>query len=264
MERANRKTAVITGASSGLGLAFTKLLRAQGYNIVMIARDKQKLADTHSMFPDDEALIKSYSIDVSQEHSWQANIIQLMQEVPTIDFLIINAGVVHPGALDEISVQQLEATLDTDLKGALLTAYHLNKLLASSSRVLVISSALGIVPMAGYGAYCAAKAGVINFAGSWRRELLERNVSVYVACPADIDTPQYRHELESMPPWMKLTGRKVSPAATIASTILKHCTGNKFLIIPNTEIKLYYHLARLLPLRILNYIFDRVLPRPRK
>ena len=57
---------------------------------------------------------------------------------------------------------------------------------------------------AGYGAYCASKAGVINFAESLRREVLfSRSISVFVACPGDIDTPQYHRETRDMPHWMQ-------------------------------------------------------------
>lgn len=130
----------------------------------------------------------------------------------------------------------------------------------------MVSSALGLLGAAGYSTYCAAKAGVVNFAEALRRELLSKNIAVHVACPADIDTPQYQTELKSMPGWMKAasSARKslLSPEKA-AEKILAQCKGTKFLITINFEISLLRVLGKILPSGIMAAILDSSLPRPK-
>ena len=118
---------------------------------------------------------------------------------------------------------------------------------------------------AGYGAYCASKAGVINFAESLRREVLfSRSISVFVACPGDIDTPQYHRETRDMPHWMQIARArgKAEPAKAVAMKILKKCKGRRLLILPNFEIQLLHLANRFLPQSVNAFLLDRMFPKP--
>jgi short-subunit dehydrogenase len=138
-------------------------------------------------------------------------------------------------------------------------------LLQSGSRILLVSSAFGLIGGAGYSTYCAAKAGVINFGESLRRELLSKSIAVYVACPADIDTPQYEKEIADSPSWMNSSHRNRPLSAHVAAQrILKKCTGSRFLIIINSDVLLLQIVARIFPRRLKDFIIDHSLPRPPK
>jgi short-subunit dehydrogenase len=117
---------------------------------------------------------------------------------------------------------------------------------------------------AGYSIYCAAKAGVINFAAAMRHELLSKKIAVYVACPADIDTPQFHQEKAAMPSWMTVTDArgKVMSAELCAEKILRRCKGRRFNIIINSDIALLVFIKRLLPESALNFLLDRMFPKP--
>lgn len=258
--------AVITGGSSGLGLAFARKLSKEHYLPVLIARNSKRLDQAVQSIREQGEPAESFSADVTRPQALQDISKQLQERFRKIDFLILNAGVVHTRLLtDYEEIEEMKEDIDIDLWGSILTARYLVPLLAPGSKVLIISSALGLLGLAGYSTYCAAKAGLINFAESLRRELLYKGISVYVACPADIDTPQFQNEIAQMPDWMKKE-RDARPRALSADVaavkILKKCRGGRFLITINFEISLLLFLSRILPRRVRDLLLDRIFPRP--
>ncbi|HAF94657.1 MAG: hypothetical protein A2X34_04050 [Elusimicrobia bacterium GWC2_51_8] len=262
----NKKYAVITGGSSGLGLSLSKELASQGYVPVIISRsgDRVNKAVENLKAQGFEAI--GLPGDVSSAADMQTVSQKVRDLCGNIDFLILNAGVVHVGLLaDYTDMNALTEDIKTDLIGTVISTRMFLPLLASGSRILMISSAFGIIGGAAYSTYCAAKAGVVNFAGSLRRELLCKNISVYVACPADIDTPQYAYERSTSPAWLKsASGRKsLLSADTAAQRILKKARGKRHLIIINPEIKFLQILTKLLPERLVLLVGDLAIPKPK-
>jgi 3-dehydrosphinganine reductase len=264
---AEKKYALITGGSSGLGLALAKSLAGKGYVPLVIARRKDKL---------DEAVdaIKKLGFDAEGfqgDITSQKDLNEISETIKTrfgkIDFLVLNAGVVNVSLLaDYRDYEKMKEVIEIDLWGTVLSTRIFLPLLTSASQILMISSAFGLIGAAGYTTYCAAKAGIINFADAVRRELLYRGILVYVACPADIDTPQYAEERRNMPVWMSKTVSArhslLSPEKA-ARKILNQCKRKKFLITINSEISLLRILNRILPRRILSSLLDSSLPRPK-
>jgi short-subunit dehydrogenase len=116
---------------------------------------------------------------------------------------------------------------------------------------------------AGCSVYAASKAGVINFAESLRRELLRHHITVHVACPGDMETPQFFEEHRAMPEWMKQPApRGMMPPRVAAQKILKKCRGRRFLIIINGEILALILLTKLTPRWFRDYMIDRMFPLP--
>jgi len=111
-----------------------------------------------------------------------------------------------------------------------------------------------------------ASPGPTGIGEALRRELLVKNINVHVACPADIDTPQYEAEQKSMPEWVTKGGSArhslLSPEKA-AEKILSQCRGKKFLITINSEITLLRMLNKVLPAGIMSWILDSSLPRPK-
>lgn len=264
---ADKKYAVITGGSSGLGFAIAGNLAEKGYTPILIARRKNKLDEAVENLK--KAGFEAYgfagNIANPAELTGIAEIVR--KQFGTVDFLVLNAGVVTVGLLSEYAdYATIKEDIETDLWGTVVSMRVFMPLLKSGSRVLMISSAFGLMGAAGYSTYCAAKAGVINFAQALRRELLCKNIAVHVACPADIDTPQYAAESSSMPGWMKqaASARKtlLSPESA-AEKIISKCKGNKFLITINFEIALFRFLSKILPDVIVTALMDTSLPRPK-
>lgn len=259
--------AIITGGSSGLGLAFARKLAAEGYVPVLVARRQKLLDDAVSALARDGHAALAFAGDVVSPESLTAVADRVKHDCGSVDLLVLNAGSVTVKLLaDYTDWQELRNDIDVDLWGTILSARVFLPLLQPGARIIMISSALGLLGAAGYTTYCAAKAGVINFAEALRRELLTRGITVHVACPADIDTPQYAAEQKAMPAWMTAgaSARKslISPddcAAKILSCVRRNC----FLITTSPDIALLSLLQRLLPWRAVTAILDRTLPRPK-
>lgn len=263
----DKKYAVITGGSSGLGFALAGNLAKKGYTPILIARRENKLNEAVESIK--KAGFDAYGFAGNiAEPAEMAGIAEIVRkQFGTIDFLALNAGVVTVGLLSEhIDYAKIKEDLEIDLWGTVVSTRAFMPLLKSGSRILMISSAFGLMGAAGYSTYCAAKAGVINFAQAVRRELLCKNIAVHVACPADIDTPQYAEENKNMPGWMKqaASARKslLSPEAA-AEKIISKCKGNKFLITINFEISLFRFLSKILPDAAVAVLMDASLPRPK-
>ncbi|BBM86387.1 SDR family NAD(P)-dependent oxidoreductase [Candidatus Uabimicrobium amorphum] len=260
---AKNKHALITGGSSGLGLAMARQLAKEGMQVTIVGRNPQKLKKAVEELHKIHEEIYGVVADISSSQSIQS-IVSHVKEQGSVDFLIMNAGVVHVGTLAQMSESELRADIDIDLTGTMLCTKHLLPFLTKDARILFVSSVLGFLAMAGYPAYCPAKAGVIHFAAVLRRELKNTKMCVYVACPADIDTPQYDYEFASMPEWMKGDGARpnVMTAAQAATKILRKCHGGRWLITINFEVWLLLTLSKILPQRIVDFILDRMFPVP--
>ncbi|MFA6435381.1 MAG: SDR family NAD(P)-dependent oxidoreductase [Elusimicrobiales bacterium] len=264
---ADKKYAVITGGSSGLGFAIAGNLAKKGYTPVLIARRRNRLDEAVEALK--KAGFDAYGFAGNiADPAEMSNIAELVRkELGSVDFLVLNAGVVTVGLLSEhTDYAKIKEDIEIDLWGTVVSTRVFMPLLTTGSRILMISSAFGLMGAAGYSTYCAAKAGVINFAQALRRELLCKNISVHVACPADIDTPQYAQEAGSMPGWMKqaASARKslLSPESA-AEKIINKCRGSKFLITTNFEIALFRFLGKILPDAVVAALMDASLPRPK-
>ena len=261
-----QKVAAITGGSSGLGIEFAKILGKQGYFLVIIARNQQKLNETIINFHKSKLRAKGLQCDITDEEQLKNVFNNIKQEFQIIDFLILNAGVVTCKLLSNFkNIKELRYDLDINLWGTILSTYTFLPAMASGGKILMISSAFGLMGPAAYAVYSASKVGIINFAESLRRELLCKNISVHVACPGNIDTPQLRDERKHMPEWFKSDDpRKTMSPSVAARKILKKCnTKNKFLILISFDILMLVILTKVTPRRLRDYILDKMFPIPK-
>jgi NAD(P)-dependent dehydrogenase (short-subunit alcohol dehydrogenase family) len=180
--------------------------------------------------------------------------------------LLLNAGVVTTRLLkDYTGPAAIRKDLEINLLGVMFSAHFFAPMLKRGSKILMVSSGFGLMGAAGYSVYCAAKAGVVNFAEALRRELLSAGINVYVACPGDMDTPQLEHELKHQPVWMKTTSpRKVLPVDLAAGRILKQCKGSrKHVVLSSFDVTFLSIASKLLPRTWRDRILDSAMPRPR-
>ena len=259
------KIALITGGSSGLGFELAKNLAGQGYTPILLARNREKIDRAVSDISSSGHEAIGFPCDITDEIRLREVCAEVQERFGYIDFLILNAGVVTCKLLcDYASAEELKRDLEIDLWGTILSAHVFLPLLDPGAKILMISSGFGLMGAAGYSVYAAAKAGMINFAESLRRELLHRKVSVYVACPGDMDTPQYHEEQRTMPEWMKQEApRGMMHPAVAAGKILKKCSGRRFLIIINGEIMALMLLTKLTPRWFRDAMLDRMFPIPK-
>jgi uncharacterized oxidoreductase len=261
------KTALITGGSSGLGLAYAEILGQQGYRIIILARNPERIELSVKSLAEKGIHADGISVDVTDDKQMADAARQIRMLSKSLDFLILNAGEVTPRLLcDYTSASELKKDIDIDLWGIILSAWNFIPIMPDGSKILMTSSGFGLMGAAGYAPYCAAKAGIINFAESLRRELLFRKIGVYVACPGDLDTPQFANEIAGQPVWMKeqSSPRQVIPPSLAAQRILNRCKGHsRLLMLPDPTVKLLNIVLKILPRSWSRLLIDMMFPRPR-
>jgi len=174
----NKKTILITGASSGFGRATAKLLAEQGHNLILIARRKERLKDLQSSLK-----TKTYaaSVDVTGKEQVAWFFANVPEEFKNIDVLINNAGLaLGTTPAQESSLDDWEQMVDTNIKGLLrITRPVLDIMTANNSGLIVnIGSCAATIPYRGGNVYGGTKAFVRQFSRNLRTDLLGTNIKV--------------------------------------------------------------------------------------
>ncbi len=260
------KTALITGGSSGIGFAIAKELVKRDVNVILLARRRDRLErakeELEKLSHSDSVTVKIVSADVSSIHSLRIAEEDVRRNFKTIDILINCAGVVKPSKLEDFSDDEILSHIQINLLGLIFNTRQFLKYLSPGSAIVNFSSALGLFGLAGYTAYSASKFGVVGFSDALRRELLNREISVHVVCPPDVDTPQFRQEHEDMPDWMRTKERpKALSAELVARRVLNGVERGKFLILPDFSTKFLMFMLGFFP-RLSRFILDGMFPRP--
>lgn len=183
------RTALVTGASSGLGTRFGRILAASGANVALGARRVDRLEALAAEIGPQAAAIR---MDVARE----ADIIAGFDEADAIfgkvDTVIANAGVDGAGMATAISEEEIEHTLAINLKGAILTAREgARRMMAHgvpNGRIVLIASITATEPSPGLVAYAASKAGVVQASRTLAREWARAGINVNTVSPGYIRT----------------------------------------------------------------------------
>ncbi|KWV91325.1 SDR family NAD(P)-dependent oxidoreductase [Erythrobacter sp. YT30] len=183
------RTALITGASSGLGSRFGRILAANGAKVALGARRKDRLEALASEIGDKAAAV---SMDVAKEADIIAGFDAAEAALGPINTVIANAGIDGQGMATTMSEAEIEHTLNVNLKGAILTAREGAKRMIANGetkgRIVMIASITAFEPSPGLVAYSASKAGVVQAARSMAREWARAGICVNTISPGYIRT----------------------------------------------------------------------------
>jgi len=185
------KAAVVTGGTRGIGLAISKRLARDGYDLVVSYRgDEEAAAAAKNDLDQFGRQIKVIAADVSTADGAGSLIETAMQRFGHIDVLVNNAGITRDTLLMRMNEDDWDAVLTTNLKGSFLTAKAAIRpmLRQRFGRIVNISSVVGIGGNAGQANYAAAKAGLIGFTKSLAKEVASRNITVNAVAPGFIET----------------------------------------------------------------------------
>ncbi len=190
MFKLDNKTALVTGASQGIGEAIAKLLAAQGARVVLAARNEEKLEQLAAYIDAAGGCARPLALDVTRPETFAERLKGLPEDFAAIDILVNNAGVTADNLIVRMSVDDFERVLRTNLTGAFaLTREVVRGMIRRRwGRVISISSVVGMMGNAGQANYAASKAGLIGFSKSLARELGSRSVTVNVVAPGLIQT----------------------------------------------------------------------------
>jgi 3-oxoacyl-[acyl-carrier protein] reductase len=184
------QTAIVTGASQGLGRAMAIELAKNGARVACVARNAAKLADTVGAITAAGGQGEAFACDVKNRESVDKLVDQVAEGWGRLDILVNNAGVTRDTLLPRMSDEEWDEVIDTNLRGAFLfsRAASRHMMRARYGRIINISSVSGLMGNAGQTNYSASKAGLIGFSRSLSRELAGRNVTINAVCPGFIES----------------------------------------------------------------------------
>lgn len=186
----NGQTALVTGASSGLGRHFARLLAKHGARVAIGARRMDKLVSLAEEIRAEGGEALLVELDVTDEASVDKAVGQVADAMVGIDILVNNAGIVIAKPALELSVTDWDMTVATNLRGAFLVAQAAAKRMAESGggSIVNIASIAGLRTGGHISAYAASKAGLIHLTKNLAVELARSKVRVNALAPGYIET----------------------------------------------------------------------------
>jgi len=182
-----KKTVLITGASSGLGRALTCLLADKQANLIIVARNKQKLAELKENLCQQKKInILDIVCDISQEDQITKMFEQAIKHFKNIDLIISNAGTNVKKPLSEISLKEWNNVMSVNTTGNFLILKYAQKHL-QKTKMAIISSILVFFPAKYYTLYAASKTAVDGMVKSLRKEV-SKNFKLYLFHPYRLNT----------------------------------------------------------------------------
>jgi NADP-dependent 3-hydroxy acid dehydrogenase YdfG len=187
---AERRVALVTGASSGFGAAIARALGALGWPVAIGARRQDKLSDVAREVENAGGKAFPHSLDVTQPDSVEAFFAATEKALGAPDVIVSNAGIGVPGRLHEVSAEALRTEIDTNLVGALLVARRALPSLLERKRgdIVFVSSLNATLPRPFQVGYTATKAGVEGAARALQMEVEGTGVRVSIVRPGPART----------------------------------------------------------------------------
>jgi 3-oxoacyl-[acyl-carrier protein] reductase len=185
-----RKVALITGASRGIGLAIARSLAAMGAGLSLCARDKGRLENVETEFRHAGLPVLTVPADLTCPDDIAALVQKTEQSLGPVDILVNNAGVGYFGPVQDASQAHWDAVLDTNLKAVFLLgkAVAPGMIARRSGHIINIASLAGKNAFAGGAIYCASKWGLLGLTECMAEDLRQYGIRVSAVCPGSVAT----------------------------------------------------------------------------
>jgi NAD(P)-dependent dehydrogenase (short-subunit alcohol dehydrogenase family) len=208
------RVALVTGASSGLGAQFARVLARSGAAVVLAARRLEKLKDLRAQIEGEGGDAHVVGLDVTSLESIRAAVAHAETEVGSIDILVNNSGVSTTQRIQEVGEEDFDYVFDTNVRGAFFVAQEVGKRMLARAqgsapgtytggRIINIASMAGIRPLQQIGVYSMSKAAVIQMTKAFALEWGRFGINVNALCPGYIDTELNHHH------WASEQGQKL-------------------------------------------------------
>lgn len=243
--------AIITGASSGIGRDMARILSKKGYELVLVARDEEKLNQVKQELQKEKAKIQTMSMDLSDE----ANCKKLYEKVKDVDILINNAGFGDCGNFTKTNLEKELNMIKTNI-----TAYHiLTKLYLTDmkkvqkGKILNVASIAGFMPGPLMATYYATKAYIVRLSEAIREELKQEKskVQISILCPGPVNT-NFNNVAN-----VKFHMREAN-SYDVAKYAIEKLEKGKFYIVPGLDVKLAKIGAKMAPTSLISKITYRI------
>ena len=190
------KIALVTGASSGLGARFAKVLAQAGAQVVLAARRVERLKELRAEIEADGGAAHVVALDVTDYASIKSAIAHAETEAGPIDILVNNSGVSTTGPLIDVSPEDYAFVMDTNQRGAFFVAQETAKRMIARAkgdakkqhRIINIASVAGLRVVPKIGIYCMSKAAIVHMTKSMAVEWGRHGINVNAICPGYINT----------------------------------------------------------------------------
>jgi 3-dehydrosphinganine reductase len=232
------KHVVVTGGSSGIGLAFARAVVGEGASVTLVARRQDVLDEAKAALiaRRAQAQIETIALDVSADQDVAAALGALVERRP-VDVLVNNAGVVLPGRFLELPADEFSKQMNINYLGTVNTCRAVlpSMVKRRSGHVLNMSSLAGVIGIYGYTAYAATKFALAGFSQALRAEMWPHGVGVSVCFPPDTDTPQLAFENQYKPSETRAIAGNVKTlsADQVADAMARGIESRQFEIYPD-------------------------------
>ncbi len=185
----DKKVAIITGASRGIGRNIALTLAKEGMVLALVARNQERLEDLKNELQDSK-IHSIYSCDVSNFHEVEKVVKSVFEKYGRIDYLINNAGITRDTLLLRMREEDWDSVISINLKGVFNFTKHVISYMAKqrSGKIVNISSIVGLMGNAGQSNYAASKSGIIGFTKSIAKEYGGKGITVNAIAPGFIET----------------------------------------------------------------------------
>jgi short-subunit dehydrogenase len=248
-------TALVTGASAGIGREIARALAPEAHTIVIVARRGDRLEQLRAELTDRNPALTVHVrvVDLSNESQITALVEWLDDEKIVVDLLVNNAGRGDLGSFVTSDPERVRQIILVNIFAlTLLTRFLLPKMIAQQKGgILNVSSSAGFLPIAGFGVYAASKAFVTSFSEALRAELLGSGVSVCALCPGPVETEfttvanRPEHIRGRSPKFVRVDAAKVARAG------LDALEQGRPLVIPGAVMKIAMFITRITPMPLL-------------
>jgi NAD(P)-dependent dehydrogenase (short-subunit alcohol dehydrogenase family) len=189
--RLDGKTALVTGASSGLGARFARVLAEAGARVAVAARRMERLEHLAQEIAAAGGLAHAVAMDVIDVASVRAGVAAAEAALGPLDILVNNSGVSVTKRVGDVEEADYDHVMDTNLKGAFFVAQTVGRSMIAgkrAGRIINIASAAGLRPLGQISVYSMSKAGVIHMTRSMALEWGRFGINVNAVCPGYIET----------------------------------------------------------------------------
>ncbi|MAT81651.1 MAG: 3-oxoacyl-[acyl-carrier-protein] reductase [Phycisphaerae bacterium] len=185
-----RRVALVTGASRGIGRAIAKRLASDGHHVVLVARDQSRLDEVLSEIEADGGVGESRACDLGDPASLEAMMESVLSDRGRLDVLVNNAGINRDGLILRMSDEDFDEVLAVNLRATFITCRAVARSMMRGrwGRIINISSVTGLVGNPGQANYAAAKAGMVGMTKTLAKELGSKGITANVVAPGFIET----------------------------------------------------------------------------